>query len=111
VACASFVLLCGARPPSGAAGASTNASLPARLGLVASRRVGPAVARNRAKRLVREWFRHRARELPDGIDLVVILRARAASLGLGQVQAELDRALPELRRQAARLAERVPGPA
>ena len=110
VACPSFVLLCGLQPPSGAGGPGTKTPPAARLGLVASRRVGPAVARNRAKRLVREWFRHRACELPLGIDLVVILRARAASLGLGAVQTELDAALPELRRRAARLAERQPGP-
>jgi ribonuclease P protein component len=47
-------------------------SLP-RLGLVASRKFGGAVARNRAKRLIREMFRQ---ELPRasgfGADLVVI---------------------------------------
>ena len=46
----------------------------ARLGIVASRKLGDAVRRNRAKRLIRELFRH-VDELPSGpVDLVVIPR-------------------------------------
>jgi len=46
-----------------------------RLGMSVSRRVGPAVARNRWKRLLREAFRHARPDLPPGVDLVVIPRA------------------------------------
>ena len=46
---------------------------PARLGIVASRKLGDAVRRNRAKRLIREMFRHL--ETPAaGVDVVVIPR-------------------------------------
>lgn len=44
----------------------------ARLGIAATRKLGPAVVRNRAKRLVRELFRHHK---PVGsVDVVVVAR-------------------------------------
>ncbi|KYF54524.1 ribonuclease P protein component, partial [Sorangium cellulosum] len=58
-----------------------------RLGLVASRKVGGAVVRNRAKRLLREAFRRFPELFPDRVDIVVILRTGAGSLGLEDVLA------------------------
>jgi ribonuclease P protein component len=49
-----------------------------RLGLSVSRKVGPAVVRNRWKRILREAFRLNRRKLPAGVDLVVIPRPDAA---------------------------------
>ena len=45
-----------------------------RLGIVASRRVGNAVKRNYGKRMFRELFRKHAAELPQGSELVIVLR-------------------------------------
>lgn len=47
---------------------------PPRLGITASRRVGNAVVRSRAKRLCREAFRATRELWPPGIDLVVIVK-------------------------------------
>ena len=55
-------------------GGAGSTELPS-LGVIASRRVGNAVVRNRGKRLTRELFRHHAGMLPPGSRVVVVLRA------------------------------------
>jgi len=70
--------------------ARTNAAGGPRLGLsVAAKAVGNAVQRNRIRRLVRESFRHRQRELP-ACDLVVSARARARGVPSGELRASLE---------------------
>ncbi len=49
-------------------------ALHARLGIAVGKAVGPAVRRNRRKRLVREAFRRMRQELPAGTDWVVVVR-------------------------------------
>ena len=61
---------------------------PSRLGLVLTKKIGNAVARNRVKRLCRECFRRSPELLPSGVDLVVIARSGAPALTLGAVEAE-----------------------
>lgn len=61
-----------------------------RLGLTVSRRVGGAVARNRVKRRVREWFRQERGRLAPGTDWVVIARRGAAELETRALWAELE---------------------
>lgn len=46
-----------------------------RLGLAISRRVGPAVRRNRVKRMIREAFRLDRHDLPAGYDIAVSAKA------------------------------------
>jgi ribonuclease P protein component len=73
---------------------------PPRLGVVASRKIGNAVARNRAKRLVREAFRLHQGSLPTGMDVVVIVRPGTQLLGLTDVEAEVMQAAPTAARRA-----------
>lgn len=57
-----------------------------RLGIAATRKLGDAVVRNRAKRLVRELFRQH--EVPPGLDIVVIPRADMLNADNRTLQAE-----------------------
>lgn len=61
---------------------------PARLGITASRRVGNAVVRNRAKRLIREAFRQTRDLFAPGVDLVVIVRQACTSMSCADVISE-----------------------
>lgn len=63
----------------------------AKVGLAVGRRVGNAVARNRVKRRVREWFRRSRAQLPVASDWVVIARQGAAELDAAAVASELGR--------------------
>jgi ribonuclease P protein component len=67
-----------------------------RVGIVTSRRVGPAVTRNRVRRRLREVYRLNQFRFARGLWMVIIARVSAAS------------ATPEqLRRDVMRLAERA----
>jgi ribonuclease P protein component len=65
-----------------------------RLTVVASRRVGGAVRRNRAKRLLRAAAH--GRRWRDGIDVVLVARAACAASDLHAVGAELERLAVQL---------------
>lgn len=81
---------------------------PSRLGVTASRRVGNAVVRNRAKRVVREAFRATTDLFRDGVDLVVIVRAPLGDARLGEVIDEWRAAGAAISRRTAQLLARAP---
>jgi len=75
----------------------------ARLGIAATRKLGSAVIRNRAKRLVREVFRRN--KPPGGLDIVVIPRREMIEADYAHVEADF---LSTLTRRGAKPARREP---
>ena len=57
-----------------------------RLGVIASRKVGSAVKRNRAKRLMREIFRINQEILPPRADVVMIARKCVFDFSLNELE-------------------------
>lgn len=60
-----------------------------RLGVVTSGKLGGAIIRNRARRLLREAFRLHQHHLTQPVDLVLIARASITGKGYGDVEKDL----------------------
>jgi ribonuclease P protein component len=69
--------------------AASTAAPARRLGVVTSRKVGNAVARNRARRLVREVYRRHKHELQPNVELVIIARPAINDRPYADVEADL----------------------
>ena len=74
----------------------SNEAVPARAGLVVSKAVGSATARNTVKRRLRHLMREKMPLLPEGSMLVVRARPAAAGADSAVLGAELDGALRRL---------------
>jgi ribonuclease P protein component len=61
---------------------------PMRLGIIASRKVGNAVTRNRARRRVREIARSHQHQMRQGVWVVIIISAKAARATYAELQDE-----------------------
>lgn len=72
----------------------SNASTRTRLGVAATRKLGPAVVRNRAKRLARELFRrHKGSVSLAGHDIVVVPRREMLDAPVSALDADYSAAL------------------
>ena len=64
-----------------------------RLGVVTSRRIGGAVVRSRARRLLRESFRQHQNEFTQPVELVLVARNSIAGKNFAQVEKDFLAAL------------------
>lgn len=76
---------------------------PTRVGVITGRKIGAAVARSRARRLLREAFRVNQIRLNRAVDLVLVARSSIVGKSFAQVEDDFLAAL----RKAGLLKERV----
>lgn len=72
-----------------------------RLGVVTGRKIGSAVIRSRARRLLREVFRQHQHEVLAPVSMVLVARQSIASGGLEAVRKDYLRALSRARLRAS----------
>ena len=86
---------------------AANGTTRARVGIVASRKLGDAVRRNRAKRLIREVFRKTPSPTGgQGVDIVVIPRRELFDAAYASLETDFR---TSLRRSVSRLPQRIGG--
>lgn len=64
-----------------------------KLGVVTSRKIGGAVERSRARRLLRETFRQHQHEFSQAVELVLVARPSIAGRGFAEVEKDFLAAL------------------
>ena len=69
---------------------------PARLGITVTKKVGPAVIRNRLKRVCREFFRTHRDQLAGAFDLLLIARRAAALAGNDELKKSLEKLFSQI---------------
>jgi ribonuclease P protein component len=82
-----------------------NGGATARLGVAATRKLGSAAERNRAKRLAREVFRRH--KLAAGVDIVVVPRREMLDAPFDSLETDYLTTLERCRRARPRAASRV----
>jgi ribonuclease P protein component len=72
-----------------------------RLAVVVSKKVGPAVTRNRVKRRMRELFRRHKGLLPEPTDLIIVARKEILDLDPSELRAGYFQALESIKKKRA----------
>lgn len=75
------------------------AGQPPRIGLVVSKAVGNAVARNRSKRILRALLSARTDRLPNGMDLVIQVKPELPAASTQTIAHDLDSLLAKVLRR------------
>lgn len=70
---------------------------PAKFGFIASKKVGNAVVRNRAKRLMREVVRRHLPEIKENTQIICIARSSIRGLSYTQVESSILKSLKRAR--------------
>ena len=70
---------------------------PTRFGFVTGKKVGCAVERNRARRLMKEVYRHHQHEVREGYDIVIVARAGISGANYERVEKEIMYLLKRLK--------------
>ena len=60
-----------------------------RFGITSSKKVGNAVRRNRARRVIRQSVRNIGFDMTQGVDIILVARAKTAYVKQQQVEAQL----------------------
>jgi len=71
--------------------APVESSVPCRVGLIASRRIGGAVARNRVRRRLREIVRRHQHDLRNGFWIVLVAKRDAVNASYHELEHEVLR--------------------
>jgi ribonuclease P protein component len=82
-----------------ASSTDARAGQPPRVGLVVSKAVGNAVARNRSKRILRALMSARTDRLPDGVDLVIRVKPELPASSTQTIAHDLDTLLSRVLRR------------
>lgn len=70
-----------------------------RLGITAGKKIGNAVHRNRAKRIIRQAYRENELAMPIGIDIVIVARTSVCSAKSTELSGYLKKyGIPEINR-------------
>jgi ribonuclease P protein component len=72
-----------------------------RLAVVVSKKVGPAVTRNRVKRRIRDLFRRNKGLLAEPMDLIVVTRKEILELGAPELRAGYFQGIESIRKKRA----------
>jgi ribonuclease P protein component len=75
--------------------AREDSSLPTRLGITVTRKVGDSVRRNRLKRMAREVFRLALPQMRPGYTVIVNFHRAALEMGFERIQSQLHSAWSE----------------